>query len=476
MTVRPLPVHGADISHHQAKVDLEAAKSAGLDWVCLKSTQGKTFIDNTYVARRDKARKINLLTSAYHFAENSSTPEAQVTHFLNTAGIKAGDMRPMLDVEDYEQGRSFFSRMTLNERTDFVGRFVARIKSELGVLPFIYTQLDLSEHFNCPLWVARYNPLNMPPKVPAPWKTYTIRQFSNGAVGVPSSFPGLGHVDLNCWNGDPDRLNEIFTVPAPVVVKPPVVTPKPTTSLDFKIHLLPGNKKQTASQINSDMVQVLSKSEARSSVVFNTERATETQRQAVSDGLGDGWTRSIDNENTIVMDKAWHLAPGYTKPSALLLAKQDPSMAGVSPNRYLNKVYAENDLAKGVVVGFLGTHLLSEANCVHTRVKGRAWREKMYPISVEDVLDECERIHNAGVPIVLAGDFNTGVFFTGEELFSKIQKRFGELATHVHDGGLDSIFLISTNKVKLSEVGKELVVDNTSDHNRVTATLHLTVG
>lgn len=215
MATKPLPVHGADISHHQKTVDLKKAKAAGLDWLTHKATQGVHFTDPRYAERRDLARKLGLPFSAYHFAQTNTTPERQAAHFLEVAGIKPGDKRPMLDLEDDKRVGSFFSKMSVAARTEWVRRFVDVVKKELGVAPFIYTPFDLANHFDCPLWVARYSNKNEPPKVPKPWSTYTIRQFSNGDYGVPNSFPGLGHVDLNCWNGDPAKMLKTFTIPKP---------------------------------------------------------------------------------------------------------------------------------------------------------------------------------------------------------------------------------------------------------------------
>lgn len=244
--VKPLPVHGADTSHHNpfTNAQMKQAMDAGLDWISLKATQGQKFIDNKYVGRRDHARKIGLPCMAYHFAETSD-PVSQAKHFLKVAGIKPGDMRPMLDLEDYAQGKSFFSKMTIAARTKWVGAFVAVIEKELGVKPFIYTPFALNDDFGCPLWVARYNPRNELPHIPKPWKAWTIRQFTNGQVGVPNSFVGLGHVDLNCWDGAPKTRLKTYTIkgrhegaPKPEPKPEPVVEPAPRPTLKKTVAIL----------------------------------------------------------------------------------------------------------------------------------------------------------------------------------------------------------------------------------------------
>lgn len=253
---KPLPVHGADISHHQGTVDLAKARAAGLQWIYHKATQGKGYVDDRYVERRDIARKLGLPFGAYHFAETTSTPEAQAAHFLKVAGIHPGDMRPMLDLENTTG--SSFSGMNLAARTAWVGRFVTVIKKATGVEPFIYTPFDLTSAFNCPLWVARYNPDNAEPRTPKPWKTYTIRQFTNGVVGVPNSFPGLGRVDLNTWNGDPKQLLATFQIGSTTAP----VTPRPTTG---------GNPVSSTDQLTKIFKSYVGFREGKSGATWNND-------------------------------------------------------------------------------------------------------------------------------------------------------------------------------------------------------------
>lgn len=45
MPVKPLPVHGADVSHHQPTLDLKLAKAKGLQFLYHKATEGDSFVD-----------------------------------------------------------------------------------------------------------------------------------------------------------------------------------------------------------------------------------------------------------------------------------------------------------------------------------------------------------------------------------------------------------------------------------------------
>lgn len=188
-----MPIHGADISHHQAgALDLAAAKKAGVGFLFHKATEGTGFVDGNYAKRRTAAARAGIPFGAYHFARPSAGDAlAEARHFLATAKPKPGDLAPVLDLETND------ARLSRGQLTSWVRTFVAEIKRQTGVLPIIYTPFALDQNFGCRLWAARYNNTNTPAVPPAPWKAWDIWQFSNGVYGRPNSVAGLGHVDLN---------------------------------------------------------------------------------------------------------------------------------------------------------------------------------------------------------------------------------------------------------------------------------------
>jgi GH25 family lysozyme M1 (1,4-beta-N-acetylmuramidase) len=194
-----LRVDGVDLSHHQTTYGIrqfEQAKEAGVKFIYHKATQRASWKDSEYLERRLLAEKVGIRFGAYHFAETSPVRE-QAEFFLKVARPKPGDMLPMLDLEDDKINRSFFSAMSVRNRTLWVKTWVDIVTDEIGKKPIIYTPFDLNDNFGCKLWTARYNPNNAEPPIPKPWDKYTIRQFSNGEIGKPSSVAGFGAVDLN---------------------------------------------------------------------------------------------------------------------------------------------------------------------------------------------------------------------------------------------------------------------------------------
>lgn len=219
--VIPMRVDGADVSHHQGELNLSAARDAGLKFLYHKATEGATFVDKEYAARRNAAHNVGIPFGAYHFARpERGDALTEARHFLKIASPKPGDLFPVLDLEDH--GTPTMSRAEL---TTWVGAFVGEVLRHTGIRPIIYTQYDLDRNFGCMLWTSRYSNTNAAPPIPEPWKMNSIHQFSDGRLGVPKSFPGLGNVDLNTLI--PPTTVKSFTIP-PKEAPMPTPAPKKT--------------------------------------------------------------------------------------------------------------------------------------------------------------------------------------------------------------------------------------------------------
>ena len=193
---------GVDTSHHQAgRIDLRAARAAGVRWWYLKATEGDTFIDSSYASRVRQARRAGIPVGAYHFARPDAGDAAEEARFfLSHSDIRAGDMLPMLDLESTEG----LSQAAL---TTWVGTWVRTVTAELtrkGIRgkPIIYTPGNLDNGFGCLLWVARYSNDFRAPVIPRPWKRAVIWQHSDGRFGPIRHVPGFGAVDVNALHPD----------------------------------------------------------------------------------------------------------------------------------------------------------------------------------------------------------------------------------------------------------------------------------
>jgi len=214
-------IDGIDLSHWQGgALDFGTAKRAGVRFVFHKATEGTGSKDPNYGHRRDEVAAAGIPFGAYHFARPAASDgKTQARYFLSVARPRPGDMRPMLDLED--AGGLQTGRLTV-----WVRDFVAEVAKETGVKPIIYTSFTLEDHWDCALWVARYSDAMNPPRVPMPWRQWTIWQFSNGEFGHPSTVPGIGRCDINTINShDPGRVVEALRIGH--TDAPPEPQPKP---------------------------------------------------------------------------------------------------------------------------------------------------------------------------------------------------------------------------------------------------------
>ncbi len=197
-----------DISHHNgAHLDFAKAKQDGVIGIIHKATQGQSGLDPMYGSNRQKAEAAGLLWGAYHFATGSDGVK-QAAHFLATVG-DTKDMLLVLDLEPNPAGPS----MDLEEAR----AFTTHVQAMTGRWPGLYSghyikQLlgvnkdpILAKSF---LWLAQYG---LTPVVPPNWSTWTLWQYTDGAVGpLPHEVSGIGHCDRDKFNGDEAQLKRLW--------------------------------------------------------------------------------------------------------------------------------------------------------------------------------------------------------------------------------------------------------------------------
>jgi lysozyme len=190
-----------DLSHHNTINSLVSLKNAGVLAIIHKSTEGTTFTDDTYQARRAAAKAAGFLWGAYHFVSNEA-PERQLDFFLENTRPAADELIAI----DYEPSSAGMPDMTLDQLLELVELTGQRT----GRLPVIYGGHLLREALGttrnallgrCPLWYARYAPT--PIGVPPTWAAPTLWQYTDGKLGNdPKGVAGVsGQVDRNIYFG-----------------------------------------------------------------------------------------------------------------------------------------------------------------------------------------------------------------------------------------------------------------------------------
>ncbi|OOM10665.1 GH25 family lysozyme [Clostridium saccharobutylicum] len=183
---------GIDISHYNGDINFTKVKSAGIQCVYIKATEGTTYVDNYLETHYNGAKSAGLKTGFYHFLVGTSAPETQAQNFYNHIKDKQSDLKPVLDIEKYG-----FDTM------DYTVRFINEFKRLSNMELCIYTYSDFINSLDTrlapySLWEANYSKslYNLPYN--NIWSSRAGHQYTDkGAIyGIN------GDVDLNEFTQD----------------------------------------------------------------------------------------------------------------------------------------------------------------------------------------------------------------------------------------------------------------------------------
>lgn len=206
LTMLGIPVYlGIDVSTWNGDIEWEKVANDYVKFAYVKLTEGRTYVSNQ-ADELEKARCAGLAVGPYHFGRPDTDAgltdaAAEARHFLDNYDYRAGDMRPVLDMEKgMKTDDDYNIRWAL--------RFCDVVEDELGTRPLIYTarwyvqsyferaqdqllyELGLED-----LWWAEYSEEQHKPL--RPWSQWKLWQFTNRGV-----VDGIrGSVDLNWCAG-----------------------------------------------------------------------------------------------------------------------------------------------------------------------------------------------------------------------------------------------------------------------------------
>ncbi len=181
---------GIDVSHHQGEIDWSKVKNDSIDFVFIKATEGKDFLDTSYATNYREAKKSGLLVGSYHFFSTLSPGKNQALYFLEKMQIDKGDIIPVLDIEIKPKHDKKTLILEVND-------FISVIEDSLGVTPIIYSNQNffnkyLANFQDDLLWIARYNQKDPQLSGSAEWHFWQYGQ--RGKVSGINAF-----VDLNVF-------------------------------------------------------------------------------------------------------------------------------------------------------------------------------------------------------------------------------------------------------------------------------------
>ncbi len=206
----PIPVnysvHGIDVSRYQETINWDMVKAMDvggiqIDFAFIKATEGNGNTDSYFKRNWKKAKDANMIRGAYHFFIASKDGTAQAKNFIDAVKLQAGDLPPVLDVEQ----TNGVNKTILQQR---VKAWLYAAELAYGVKPIIYTNADFykaylnGEFEDYPLWVAHYLRPNEP-RISRNWQFW--QHSERGKVnGIAAN------VDFNVFNGDSTDLVKLL--------------------------------------------------------------------------------------------------------------------------------------------------------------------------------------------------------------------------------------------------------------------------
>ncbi|MBQ4280316.1 MAG: hypothetical protein IJC16_10235 [Rikenellaceae bacterium] len=193
---------GLDVSKHQKHIDwLKVAENERPYFVFIKATEGTLIVDPMYGKHARDLDEAGILWGAYHFFGHRTSGKAQARNFIKTAGLRKGNLFPVLDIEKHRFMKD--PRKTVKEAK----AFCREIRRYYGINPIIYCSSAFYEHYlkddfsedDYTLWIADYS------KNPSHLRWHFWQHTDSHSIqGI------RGSVDRNVFDGDTAELRKLI--------------------------------------------------------------------------------------------------------------------------------------------------------------------------------------------------------------------------------------------------------------------------
>jgi lysozyme len=199
-------IHGIDVSKYQQfiawdQVKAMQVKKVKLGFAFIKATEGIGNVDPQFKRNWKRSKDAGMTRGAYHFFLATKDGRMQAENFIKAVNLNAGDLPPVLDIEQTYGVTKDILKSEVREWLDIV-------ETNYNVRPIIYTNIDfykqnLGEEFDSyPLWVAHYYQPRQP-RIKRDWVFW--QHNDNGRVnGV------LSPVDFDVFSGDSAEFSQLL--------------------------------------------------------------------------------------------------------------------------------------------------------------------------------------------------------------------------------------------------------------------------
>ncbi|SUJ01054.1 Lysozyme M1 precursor [Sphingobacterium spiritivorum] len=197
-------IFGIDISQYQGDIDWVQVNTINdkfpVDFIFIRATMGESGVDSRFKTNWKKANSRAKIRGAYHYFRPNENSLKQARNFVKTVHLKAGDLPPVLDIEEMPVNQSMDSLRT------GLKRWLGFVEAHYGIKPILYSgdkfftdflEKEFSDHV---IWIANYNF----------WIDDLKDHWDFWQFSEKGSVRGIkGNVDLNIYNGDIEKLESL---------------------------------------------------------------------------------------------------------------------------------------------------------------------------------------------------------------------------------------------------------------------------
>ena len=204
---RKYDVHGIDVSSYQSKIDWQKVNAMEyngikINFAFIKATEGVTLVDPYFQRNWRESRQAGVIRGAYHYFKPLKSGIWQARFFLQTLKVEAGDLPPVIDIEE---SAGLGADALIPNLQDFLNE----VEKQTKVKPIIYTGYQfyidhLKGNFDdYPLWIAHYYQPSLKLSSKTHWDFW--QHADNAHIdGIKS------RVDMNVFNGELEDLSSLL--------------------------------------------------------------------------------------------------------------------------------------------------------------------------------------------------------------------------------------------------------------------------
>jgi lysozyme len=205
---RAMPVQGLDVSRYQGQIDFRAAKAGGTQFVFIKATEGRDYIDPAFYDNWRRAKEAGVPHGAYHFMTWCSLASEQAAWFEQMVPNDPDALPPVLDIE-WNNHSSCKNKHPREDVLEKIRVMLAAMERHTGKVPIIYTDMNFhddvleGEHFDNPFWLRS--------TAAEPHSRYSNRPYLFWQWTQTGTMSGIwAEVDRNAFVGSPDDFVTFF--------------------------------------------------------------------------------------------------------------------------------------------------------------------------------------------------------------------------------------------------------------------------